>query len=294
MARRALVFVNRRASRAERNSDAALARLADGGIRITEVVAADAAAMAAAIRHHRENVDLVVVGGGDGTLNAAAAGLVATGLPLGILPLGTANDLARTLAIPADGAAAADIILSGNTRQIDLGEVNGHPFFNVASLGLSVAVTEHLTAKVKRRWGVLGYAVTVVRVVRQMRPFLVTVAHDGTVERARTLQVAVGNGRFYGGGMAIADDAEPDDGRLDVYSLEIGGWLGLLALAPSLRRGTHGRWRKVRAFGATELTVSTRRPRPVSADGELVTTTPARFRLLAGAVTVFAPPKARG
>jgi len=288
--RRALVFLNRRASRADRSGEDALTHLRDGGIALVEADPCDAPGMSVAIRRAAAEFDAVIVGGGDGTLNAAADGVAATGIPLGILPLGTANDLARTLGLPADPVAAAAVIASGTTRRIDLGEVNGHPFFNVASLGLSVAVAEELTTDLKRRWGVLGYAITATRVMRRSRPFFVTIEHDGLVERARTLQVAVGNGRFYGGGLAIADDATADDGRLDLYSLEVRGWLGLVALAPWLRRGTHGRWRKVRAFGATDLTIRTRRPRDINADGELVTQTPARFRVRPGAVTVFAPP----
>ncbi len=95
------------------------------------------------------------------------------------------------------------------------------------------------------------------------------------------------NGRFYGGGMVVAEDAEPDDGRLDVYSLEIVNRLELVALAPALRRGTHGRWRRVRAFGTAALTIRTRRPRPVNVDGEILTRTPARFSIRPAAIRVY-------
>ncbi|WP_265094641.1 diacylglycerol kinase family protein, partial [Enterobacter hormaechei] len=102
-------------------------------------------------------VDAIVVGGGDGSINAVLEGALAARLPLGILPLGTANDLARTLGIPPDPVAAAGIIQAGYLRQIDLGRVNGHLFANVASLGLSVELTRRLTGALKRRWGRLGY-----------------------------------------------------------------------------------------------------------------------------------------
>jgi diacylglycerol kinase family enzyme len=101
--------------------------------------------LSALIREHGGEVDLVAVAGGDGTMNAAAEGLVATGLPLGILPTGTANDLARTLGIEADLEAAVKVIAAGHTRRIDLGLVNGHPFFNVASMGLSAELASMLT-----------------------------------------------------------------------------------------------------------------------------------------------------
>lgn len=238
---------------------------------------------------HAPDVDLVVVGGGDGTLNSVASALVARNLPLGILPLGTANDLARTLGLPRDAAAAARVIAAGRTRRIDLGEVNGHPFFNVASVGFSADLARGLTAEAKRRWGILGYGIAALRLLSQSRPFTLEIEHDGRVEEVKTIQVSVGNGRFYGGGMAVESSASPDDGRLDVYSLEVPHWWHLLALVPALRRGTQGRWKHVRAFGTTELKLTTRRPHDINADGELVTSTPAHFRLFPKAVEVFVP-----
>jgi diacylglycerol kinase (ATP) len=101
--------------------------------------------------------------------------------------------------------------------------------------------------------------------------------------------VSAGNGRHYGGGMTVDIAAEPDDGRLYVYSLEIRHWWQMLALFPALRNGTQGEWDEVRTFRTTECTVRTRRVRPVNTDGELRTQTPARFRVLRQAVQVYAP-----
>ena len=94
--------------------------------------------------------DLVVVGGGDGTVSYAAGRLAGTGTVLGVLPLGTANDLARTLEIPGDLAGACAALAGGKVVDIDLGRANGHPFLNVASVGLSVGVTETLSPRLKR------------------------------------------------------------------------------------------------------------------------------------------------
>lgn len=101
------------------------------------------------IEHYADRVDSVIVGGGDGSLNAAASGLVATGLPLGVLPLGTANDFARTLGIPFDLKNAISVIVAGHRRAVDLGKVNGHLFFNVSSIGFSAALARELTAESK-------------------------------------------------------------------------------------------------------------------------------------------------
>lgn len=239
------------------------------------------------IMAYASEVDLVIIGGGDGTLNNAAPALLTTQLPLAILPLGTANDLARTLQIPGDIRQAIRLIGAGKTRKIDLGEVNGHLFFNVSSIGFSASLARNLTAESKKKWGTVGYALAAFRILKQSRPFSATIEHNGVATRVKTVQISVGNGRYYGGGMTVEQSAAPDDGRLDVYSLEVSHWWEMLALLPFLRRGTHGRWRKVRTFSATSLTIDTRRPHLINADGELIGRTPARFSIREQCVEVF-------
>ncbi|PWS37069.1 lipid kinase [Falsiroseomonas bella] len=288
--RRALLICHAKTRAARHSMEAAAAVLAEGGVELTQLAWPGHEAMPAAIRRHAKEVDMVVLGGGDGTMNAAASALLATQLPLGILPMGTANDLARTLGIPPDPEAAARIILAGERRRIDLGEVNGRPFFNVASIGLSVAITRELTTDLKRRWGRLAYALASLRALPRARPFHAELRYGERVEVVRTLQIAVGNGRYYGAGMVVAEHAEPDDGLLHLYSLEFERAWWLAALFPALRSGTQRRWRQVRAADCAEVELRTRRARRVDADGELLTTTPARFRVLPGALEVFVPP----
>jgi YegS/Rv2252/BmrU family lipid kinase len=287
--RTALLLLNPNARRGSEPIDDALKLLRDSGIRLIEPATHDRKEISTAITWYADEVDMVIVGGGDGSLNAAAPGLVETGLPLGILPLGTANDLARTLAIPFTVVDAAQVIIDGETRALDLGIVNDHYFFNVASIGFSAKLARVLTSDAKRRFGKLGYALSAMKLVSQSRSFSAEIEHDGHVDKVRTLQISVGSGRYYGGGLAVAENAEPDDGRLDVYSLEIGHWTELLALLPALKSGTQKRSKNVRTFGTTELTVRTGRPLDVNADGELLTTTPARFGLRPRAVTAFVP-----
>jgi diacylglycerol kinase (ATP) len=244
---------------------------------------------AALIRAHAGKVDRVVLAGGDGTMNAAAPALLETGLPFAIIPLGTGNDLARTLGIPEDPAAAARVAAEGRLRAIDVGVANDVPFFNVASIGFGVDLTHALTRDAKQRWGKLGYAVAAVRVLARMRPFSAAIRCGDQVVRSRTVHVAVGNGRHYGGGMTVSERSRIDDGTLDVFSLEVGSVWGLLRLLPALRRGDHGRWHEVRTAEGEEVEIRTRRRRAVNTDGEITTRTPVVFRVLHQAARVFVP-----
>ncbi|MBV8848692.1 MAG: lipid kinase [Methylobacteriaceae bacterium] len=246
-------------------------------------------ALPQAILDNAGKIDCVVIAGGDGTLNAAAPGLLRTGLPLGIVPAGTANDLARTLGIPDDPAGALDLIAQGQERRIDVGRVNDQLFFNVASIGLSVALAHAMSPETKRRFGRLSYSLAALRVISRARPFSAVIASEGDVARVKTFQVAVGNGRYYGGGNAVEKSAEIDDGSLDLYSLEMDKVWKLAWMAPSFRAGEHGAFREVRAVSGRTFEIHTSRPRRVNADGEILTTTPAKFSIVPKAIRVFAP-----
>lgn len=289
MPRRALLIVNSKSRNGEAQCQAAIERLTAHDIEPLHVECGRREDMPSLIVDYASQVDCVVVGGGDGTINAAALGVIQANLPLGILPMGTANDLARTLHIPFDLDGAADVIVAGHTRRIDLGLVNGEPFFNVASLGLSAELAQKLTRDIKRRFGRLGYAIVALKVLMQARPFSAIITSETETVRVKTLQIAVGNGRFYGGGNAIEQDATIDDQHLDLYSLELKRAWKLALMARSFRYGTHGAWDEVRAIKAKEFDIRTRRPRPINADGEIVTQTPAHFSIKPAAVTVFAP-----
>ncbi len=289
MGQRALLLANRQSRRGQSSLAAAIAHLQALGLTLFEESTADPAALSAMVCDYRDRVDLVIVGGGDGTLNAAAAGLVETRLPLGILPLGTANDLARTLALPLGLREACQVVAAGHPMPIDVGWVNGQYFFNVASLGLSVNITQQLSQDMKRRWGVLAYAFTALKVISKSRPFTAEIRSHGEVCRVKTVQIAVGNGRYYGGGLTVRVDATITDQRLDLYSLEVRHWWQMLPLLPAMRSGTHASWDFVRSQQGQAFEIVTRKPYPINTDGEITTTTPAHFRVLPQAISVMVP-----
>ena len=290
MPSRALVLLNpgaRRVGESREQVTAALARMALDPV--VEEIAGDPTGVAGQIGRRLGEVDRVVVAGGDGTLHQAVQGLVGTGLPLGLLPLGTANNLARTLGIPEALEQACEVAARGHRRRIDLGVVNDRYFFTTASLGLSVRITEELSGEAKRRWGPLAYGWTALRVLRRTRPFHADISWPGGSRRSRTVQIVVGNGRYYGAALPVVADAAIDDARLDLYTLEVRHWWKLLAIAPALRRGRQGGKSGVETVRATEFRIATRTARPIDVDGELGTHTPATLRVVPGALEVFTP-----
>ncbi len=274
--RRAVLIVNRNARSGAEAYEAVVAALDEVGI---EAVPPEGEATDESIAAAAADADMLILGGGDGTLNHFAEAAVAAGLPVGILPLGTANDLARTLGIPADPASACAIIAEGGTRRIDLGEVNG----------LSVEVATRLTKQFKKRWGVFSYPFAAVDAWRAMRSFRARITADDSQQVLRSIQLAVGNGRYYGGGMSVSEDAAIDDGLLDLYCMEPRPLARMAALLPAFRAGRHRANEAVHCLRAPEIKVETSRPMRVNTDGELTTVTPATFRIVRHALEVFVP-----
>jgi len=237
--------------------------------------------------------DLLVAGGGDGTVSCAAGRVAGTPVVLGVLPLGTANDFARTLGIPADVAGAVRELVDGRVVDLDLGRVDGRPYLNVASLGLSVGVTEKLSPRLKKRLGPLAYPVATLRAYRAHEPFTARLEfpegdHE-PVELTDLMQVAVGNGRHYGGGNAVSPTASLDDHRLDVYAVVRGRLRDHVSIARTLRSGDLVQHERVHHVTTRALRVVTDPPLPVNLDGEVAATTPATFTVDRNAVHVVVP-----
>lgn len=290
MARKtALLIANPNSRNGAQPLDAALAVLKNAGIAVRRLTPDGASDITPAILREAKGALMVIVAGGDGTVNAAARAVVETDLTLGILPMGTANDLARTLDIPFTLEGAAQVIAAGKARQIDAGVVNGHHFFNVASIGLASDIAQNLTRENKRRLGRFSYPVAALRALSSAGSFHAEIINKDQHLHVRTLQIAVGNGRFYGGGNAVERDAAVDDGYLDLYSLEFSTVWKMALMLKSFRSGHHGLWDEVRTHKCTKFEIRTSRPKHVNVDGEIVTKTPAVFEVLPKAVKVFAP-----
>jgi len=292
-ARRVLLTLNPHSRNGDSGKESLVVALKQLGVEFIEQAPSDPQRLSETLgRLDREHLppDRILVGGGDGTINRLLPQLLAAALPVGIIPLGTANDLARTLGIPEDPVEAVRIAATGRSETIDLGMVNGKLYANVASIGLGPKVTERLSGELKQSLGVFGYPRILLNAYRESKPFHCRISVDGTpAKRLRTLHLAVGNGRFYGGGTAVFEDAAIDDRRLDLFSLSPIPLWRLLTLAPWLRYGRHRVLEEVWTAHGTSIEVTTSHKLAISADGELVSETPARFELLPRALEVCVP-----
>jgi YegS/Rv2252/BmrU family lipid kinase len=259
------------------------------GIEVVSHAVDDPARIPAVIDQHASSVDGVLLAGGDGTFNTALPAVFRHRLVMGLLPLGTANDLAGTLDIPTDLAAAAEVVAAGEVAKIDLGEANGQRFFNVAHIGLPVAVTAQITDSEKRRWGIVGYLRAVRRALRGNRTFRARIVCDGRVVNGRFIQVTIGNGRRHGGGMVVDPEAGIADGRLHLYAVRPKRWWRLLYAAGALRSGHAGPADVVLRLSGEVVRVETQAPLPVATDGEITTCTPVDIRVLPAAIAVYVP-----
>ncbi|WP_083760171.1 lipid kinase [Rubrobacter xylanophilus] len=240
-----------------------------------------------------EGCDLLVLGGGDGSVSTAVDFLAGGETVLGLIPLGTANDFARTLEIPVDLEEACRTIACGKVVDVDLGLAGDNYFVNVATVGIGAEVTRALSPRLKKRFGTLAYPLAAVKAFFRHEPFSARLTfpegdHE-PVELERLLQVAVGNGRFYGGGLAVSPEAGMDDKRLDVYAIRLGRHRDLLGVLRYLRSGDFINQENVCQYRTRRVCVRTEPELPVNIDGEVVARTPQEFRVVPDALRVMVP-----
>jgi diacylglycerol kinase (ATP) len=244
---------------------------------------------------------LLLVAGGDGTVNDAVNGLGNAGFPegvtLGILPTGTGNDLAATLCIPEDADLAEDVIRQDRVRTLDVARVRsegiGERFFiNVATGGLGAEISRANEGELKERWGKLSYLRASLEVARDFDVRELTLYLDGEEREVRAVNVVVGNCRYAGGGWLAAPKANPEDGLLDIVIIETLGLADVLQLAPaSLARADYLGKEGVFFARAKEIRVETQPPGlEFTADGEIIGNEPAEFSVIPQALKVIVGP----
>lgn len=235
---------------------------------------------------------VVVAGGGDGTINTIASQLTGSGIPLGILPLGTLNHFAKDLGIPLALDEALDVIVRGHTRRVDLGEVNGHLFLNNSSLGLYariVRLRQQYSARGAAKWLVAAWAM--LKVLQHNPSFVVRLAANGTSGVRRTSLVMVGNNRYLMEGFDAGSRPSLSDGRLAVYVVTTTSRAHLARLVWRIITGRARQDDTLETYEGPEITVETGVPRlPVALDGEVMELeTPLTYCIRPGALTVVVP-----
>lgn len=168
----------------------------------------------------QEGCGCVIAVGGDGTAYEVACGLMDSGVPMGIIPVGTGNDFIKTVGIPKDATQALDFILTHPARPVDVGQLNDRLFLNVSGTGFDVQVLECMEDAKKVFHGIWPYLIGIIRGIFRYRPVHVAWTVDGETREQDVLLCAVANGRFIGGGIPICPVAEPDDGLLDLIVVE--------------------------------------------------------------------------
>ena len=297
--RSAALVVNAGSRSGRASLDAAAGALRAAGVDVAVALAVPGDQVGAtAGRLVADGHDLLVVGGGDGTVGAVAGQVAGTGVVLGVLPLGTANDLARTLQIPSDLSGAAATVAGGRVVDVDLGRAGDAPFLNVASVGLAVGVTEALSPRLKRRIGPLAYPLAAVVAYRRHLPFRARLEFpDGDhppLDLGDLLQVSVANGRHFGGGSTASPTAHIDDHLLDVAVIRRGRLREHVSIALLLRTGRFVEHDRVEHVRTRRVRLVTEPGLRLNLDGELVGRTPTDLRVERNAVHVLVPEHAVG
>ncbi len=233
--------------------------------------------------------EVPVVISGDGLLGAVGGAMAGAETPLGIVPGGRGNDLARVLGIPDDPVAAVAVLAAGESRRIDVGEANGKRFLGIVSVGFD-SEANRLANETHFVRGNLVYAYAAIRTLLGWKPARFTIGVGEERVRTSGYSVSVANSRAFGGGMFIAPDAELDDGEFDIVTVGEAGKLRFVGNLPKVFKGTHVNEDEVRVFRAAQLELTASKPFPVYADGEHLTDLPASLRVLPRALSVLVPP----
>ncbi|MFL5575807.1 MAG: diacylglycerol/lipid kinase family protein [Gemmatimonadaceae bacterium] len=228
--------------------------------------AGDATALARASAE--AGVDAVVAAGGDGTVNEVLNGLSGFDVPLGIIPVGTANDFARQAGIPLDADHAMDVVLRRPPVRVDSAELNGRRFLNVSAGGMGAEATAGTPADAKEAMGPLAYAITGVRKLRELGSRRVRVHGPGFAHEGRVLLFAIGNARQTGAGSIITPRARMTDGLLDLCLVDALPRAEFARLALRIRAGEHLDHPAVHYAQLPAVTIEGDEPLSVNVDGE--------------------------
>ncbi len=267
---------------------AVLERLRGGGLSVLDLSGESAdEALDLARSAVQDGVDALVVLGGDGMVHLGVQAVAETGIPLGIIPAGTGNDVARYFDLPRkDPVEAAEVVIRGESRQVDLARSGSKYFATVLCAGFDALVNERAN---RMTWpkGQMRYNIATLSELRVFRPLQYTLDLDGTQLNIEAMMVSVGNGPSFGGGLRIAEGALLDDGMLDVIVIKPMSRGSLVRTYPKLFKGTHTTHPQYEHHLVRSVTVAS--PGITTyADGERFGDLPLTVECAPGAMTVYA------
>ncbi len=232
--------------------------------------------------------DLLILGGGDGTISGLVDLLVGHDVILGVLPLGTANSFARTLGIPIDIPGAVDVIRTGKPRRIDLGMIDRDYFANCAAMGMSPKIAESVPHNLKKVLGRVGYLGWAAYQFLRFRPFTLIVGEGDAAQRMRVVEVRISNGNYHGG-VELIESQDVDSGEIVVQAVLGHVKRRLIRNWAANMLKLEARHDEVREFRGKAMKIDTIPRLPISIDGEVLAHTPVTARIAAAVIRVMAP-----
>ncbi|MEW9121424.1 MAG: diacylglycerol kinase family protein [Thermotaleaceae bacterium] len=236
-----------------------------------------------------EDYEKVVALGGDGTIYEILNGLIGRKTALGVIPLGTGNDFVKTMHIPHNIEEALDIVIRGRKKRIDCGKANERYFMNVASIGLDAEIVQKTESIKQYISGPTAYVAGVFKTLFQYQFQKLAIDIDGLRLEEKITLLAIGNGKYYGGGMKVTPDAQIDDGYFSICLIKELGKLKILSLFPTIFTGEHIKEPVVKLYRGKEISVRSEGPLLVNVDGDIIGKTPVIFELVEKAIDVIVP-----
>ncbi len=230
--------------------------------------------------------DLIIVAGGDGTVNQVVNGMGEERIPIGVLGCGTGNDFAAALQMPADPVAAVHQIMNGDNRRVDLCRVNQRYFVSSAGIGFDGEVAFHVNEGFRWVRGKTAYLCSVFKTLFSYQPRRIKLTVDGLVMEFNSLLVAITNSPTYGGGLKINPEARLNDGFFDICAVRYMSVPEILVCLPFLFPGWHRNLKKVRMLKGRNITLESGQPFYYQLDGEILTDQVLRFTLFPEALVV--------
>ena len=235
----------------------------------------------------REGYDLVVAAGGDGTIGVVAEELLGTETALGILPLGSVMNIPRMLGLPRDVEAAADVLVEGTVRPIDVGQAKGRIFYEAGSVGMNAAMFREAQRLDRGEYLSLVRAIWV---AFRYRPARMLIKLDDGVVETRALMVTVANGPYTGVGMTVAPEARLDDGKFDIRIFRHFSKAELIRHLFSIAFGRRAYSPHIATYRSARVRIDSSSPLPCRADSHDLGTTPVEFVIRPRALRVVVPP----